>query len=67
MFVEDPLLMSDFAEYALKQVEETSKNKTKKEQSEMAISCAGQIIEVRDFPTCFFLITIRNDDKYSIK
>jgi hypothetical protein len=40
-------------------VEETSKNKTKKEQSEMAIACVSQIIEVRIFQLLFS--NIRHD------
>jgi hypothetical protein len=38
--------MTDFFQYTLKQVEETAKSKTKKEQSEMIITAMARILEV---------------------
>ena len=46
IFVEDPLLMSEFVDFTLRQLEETTKNKTKKEQSDLALSTVSRILEV---------------------
>lgn len=45
-FVEDPIVMSDFLYYTLKQIEEQSKTKTKREQNEMALSASARILEM---------------------
>lgn len=38
--------MSDFVDFTLKQLEETTKNKTKKEQNDMAINAVARTLEV---------------------
>jgi hypothetical protein len=38
--------MSDFVDYTLRQLEETTKNKTKKEQNDMAINAVARTLEV---------------------
>ena len=46
ILVEDPLYMTDLSQALIKQAEETTRNKTKKEQSEQAISIMARILEV---------------------
>lgn len=48
-FVEDPLIMSDFIDYTVRQLEETAKNKTKKEQQELIIGSITKTVEVFTF------------------
>ena len=45
-FVEDPILMTEYVYLILKQAEETTKTKTKKEQSELALSSLSRILEM---------------------
>lgn len=45
-FVDDPLLMSDFLDFTVRQLEEQLKNKTKKEQQETVINSITKIVEV---------------------
>ena len=47
VFIEDPQLMSDFIEYNLKQIDEASKSKTKKEQFDALFSFMSSLLEVK--------------------
>ena len=48
-YVEDPLLMSELVDSTLKQLEETTKNKTKKEQNDLALATVNRFLEVTSF------------------
>jgi hypothetical protein len=45
-FVDDPLVMSDFIDFSVKQLDETLKNKTKKEQQELILNSISKTLEV---------------------
>lgn len=46
MFVEDPLFMNDFTQSLLRELDETLKNKTRKEQIELSVSTVARVLEV---------------------
>lgn len=48
-YIEDPLLMTELVESTLRQLEETTKNKTKKEQNELALATTMRFLEVNIF------------------
>ncbi len=45
-FADDPLLMNDFVDFTVRQLEEQAKNKTKKEQQEILLGAITKIVEV---------------------
>ena len=52
-YVEDPLLMTELVESTLRQLEETTKNKTKKEQNDLALATVIRFLEVSVY--CIFI------------
>ena len=46
MFIEDPLIASDLVAALVRQSDEASKNKTKKEQSELSMNILSRFLEV---------------------
>ena len=48
-YIEDPLLMTELVESSLRQMEETTKNKTKKEQNDLAFATLTRFLEVNTF------------------
>lgn len=46
VFVEDPQLMSDYVEFNLKQLEESAKNKTRKEQADVFLNFMARTLEM---------------------
>ncbi|CAF0884068.1 unnamed protein product [Brachionus calyciflorus] len=45
-YIEDPILMSDFVQQGIKQVEETSKHKTRKEQTDALLKFMSNTLEM---------------------
>jgi hypothetical protein len=45
-FIEDPVLMTDYFYLTMKQLEESAKTKTKKEQSELILNSLSRILEM---------------------
>lgn len=46
-FIEDPTTMSDYVDYNIRILEESSKNKTRKEQIDLQFNFFSKILEVR--------------------